>query len=37
LEQVQLHLSDLGVVVEEEADEVESKVGFKRLRKREEV
>ena len=36
LEQVQLHLSDLGVVVEEEVDEVESKVGFKRLRKREE-
>ena len=36
LEQVQLHLSDLGVVVEEEEDEVETKVGFKRLRKREE-
>ena len=36
LEQVQLHLSDLGVVVEEEVDEVETKVGFKRLRKREE-
>ena len=36
LEQVQLHLSDLGVVVEEEEDAVEPKVGFKRLRKREE-
>ena len=36
LEQVQLHLSDLGIVVEKEADEVEFKVGFKRLRKREE-
>ena len=36
LEQVQLHLSDLGIVVEKEADEGEFKVGFKRLRKREE-
>ena len=36
LEQVQMHLSDLGIVVEGESDEVESKVGFKRLRKREE-
>ena len=36
LEQVQLHLSDLGIVVEKEEDDIEFKVGFKRLRKREE-
>ena len=35
-EQVQIHLSELGVVVEEESDEVESKVGFRRIQKREE-
>jgi len=35
-EQVQGHLSELGVVVEEESDEVETKVGFRRIRKREE-
>ncbi len=36
LEQVQLHLSKLGVVVEEEVDEPPTKVGFRRLQKREE-
>jgi len=36
LEQVQNHLSELGIVVEEESDEVESKVGFRRIQKREE-
>jgi hypothetical protein len=36
LEQVQNHLSELGIVVEEESDEVEAKVGFRRIQKREE-
>ncbi len=36
MEQVQLHLSKLGVVVEEEVDEPPTKVGFRRLQKREE-
>ena len=36
LEQVQNHLSELGIVVEGESDEVESKVGFRRIQKREE-
>ena len=35
-EQVQSHLSELGVVVDDEADEVESKVGFRRIQKRDE-
>ena len=35
LEQVQNHLSELGIVVEGESDEVESKVGFRRIQKRE--
>ena len=35
-EQVQNHLSELGIVVEEESDEIESKVGFRRIKKREE-
>jgi 23S rRNA (uridine2552-2'-O)-methyltransferase len=35
-EQVQNHLSELGIVVEEESDEVESRVGFRRIQKREE-
>jgi len=35
-EQVHNHLSELGIVVEEESDEVESKVGFHLIKKREE-
>ena len=35
-EQVQGHLSELGIVIEEEFDEVKSKVGFRRVQKREE-
>jgi len=35
-EQVQNHLSELGIVVEDESDEVESRVGFRRIQKREE-
>ena len=35
-EQVQGHLSELGIVVDEDSEEVESKVGFRRIQKREE-
>jgi hypothetical protein len=33
---VQGHLSELGIVVDEDSEEVESKVGFRRIQKREE-
>ena len=35
-EQEQIHLSELGIVVDEDSEEVESKVGFRRIQKREE-
>jgi len=36
MEQLQEHLSELGVVIEQDVDDSKSKVGFRRIAKREE-
>jgi len=36
MEQLQEHLSELGVVIEQDVDDSKAKVGFRRIAKREE-